>query len=86
MDAYIGEIRFFPFGFIPYGWYLCDGQKMPINENAALYSLIGTQFGGDGRIYFRLPNLTEGSPLNNTSNPMFGCYGINYDGIYPPRS
>lgn len=56
-DPYIGEIRIFPFGFAPYGWAQCNGQILPISQNTALFSLLGTQFGGDGRSNFALPNL-----------------------------
>jgi microcystin-dependent protein len=56
MDAYIGEIRVFGFGRIPRGWAPCNGQLMQINQNQALFSLLGTYYGGDGRTTFALPN------------------------------
>ncbi|MFV3131419.1 phage tail protein [Niveispirillum sp. KHB5.9] len=56
-DFFIGEIRLFPFQTVPNGWTLCNGQALQIQQNAALYSLIGIQFGGDGKTTFNLPNL-----------------------------
>ncbi|KPF81966.1 hypothetical protein IP70_22510 [alpha proteobacterium AAP38] len=56
-DFFIGEIRLFPFQTIPQGWAPCNGQSLAIQQNAALYSLIGIQFGGDGKTNFNLPNL-----------------------------
>jgi microcystin-dependent protein len=57
MDNYIGEIRPFAFGIIPRGWQLCDGSLLTIQQNQALYALIGTTYGGDGTINFALPDL-----------------------------
>jgi len=57
MDPFVGEIRLWALNFAPQGWALCQGQLMSISQNAALFSLIGTFFGGDGRINFGLPNL-----------------------------
>lgn len=56
-DYYIGEIRLFPYNKVPTDWHIADGTLMNISNNAALYSLLGTQFGGDGRTTFALPNL-----------------------------
>lgn len=56
-DPFLGEIRLISFNFPPKGWALCDGQLLPINQNQALFSLLGTTFGGDGRTNFALPNL-----------------------------
>lgn len=56
-ESYVGEIRLFPFRKVPSGWAVCDGSLLPINANQALYSLIGTSFGGDGKANFALPNL-----------------------------
>lgn len=56
-DAYIGEIEIFAFGYAPRGWALCQGQLMAIQQNQALFSLLGTTFGGDGRTTFALPDL-----------------------------
>ena len=54
---YLGQISVFSFGFPPKGWALCNGQLLPINQNQALYSLLGNTYGGDGRVNFGLPNL-----------------------------
>jgi microcystin-dependent protein len=63
MDAFTGTILMWPLGWAPYGWMLCQGQVLPVNGNAALYSLIGTTYGGDGVNTFALPNLTARFPL-----------------------
>lgn len=63
-DAFIGEIRIFPFGYAPIGWLECNGQQLAIRENPALYSLLGNRFGGDGRTHFNLPNLNGRIPVN----------------------
>ena len=57
MDPFIAEIRIFGFNFAPKGWAFCDGQLMPISQNTALFSLLGTFYGGDGKITFALPDL-----------------------------
>jgi len=54
---FLSEIRIFSFGFAPRGWALCNGQLLPINQNQALFALLGTTYGGDGRVNFALPNL-----------------------------
>ena len=56
-EPFLSEIRLFSFGFAPKGWALCNGQLLPINQNQALFSLLGTTYGGDGRVNFALPNL-----------------------------
>src|SRR5258707_3575136 len=56
-DPFVAEIRIFPFNFAPTGWAFCDGQLMPISQNTALFSLLGTTYGGDGRSTFALPDL-----------------------------
>src|SRR5436189_977322 len=63
-DQFVAEIRIFPFNFPPTGWAFCDGQIMPISQNTALFSLLGTFYGGDGKSTFALPNLQGSSPLN----------------------
>lgn len=64
MEPYVGEIRCFSFSKIPSGWLPCSGQTLQIQQNAALYSLLGTQFGGDGRTNFNLPNLNGTVPVH----------------------
>lgn len=56
-DPFVAEIRALPFTFAPRGWASCDGQLMPISQNTALFALLGTNYGGDGRVTFALPNL-----------------------------
>jgi microcystin-dependent protein len=63
-DQFVGEIRVFPFNFAPLGWAMCDGQLMAISQNTALFSLLGTQFGGNGTSNFALPNLQGSVPLD----------------------
>jgi microcystin-dependent protein len=57
MDPFVAEIRIFPFNFAPRGWAFCDGQLLPISQNTALFSLVGTFYGGDGKSTFALPDL-----------------------------
>ena len=56
-DPFLSEIKIVSFNFPPKGWALCNGQLLPINQNQALFSLLGTTYGGDGRVNFALPNL-----------------------------
>ena len=62
-DQFVAEIRVFPFNFAPRGWAGCNGQLMPISQNTALFSLLGTTYGGDGKSTFALPNLQDSSPM-----------------------
>ncbi len=62
-DQFVAEIRIFPFNFPPKGWAFCDGQLMPISQNTALFSLLGTTYGGDGKSTFALPNLQGRTPM-----------------------
>lgn len=63
-DPFLGEIKLFSFNYPPKGWALCDGQLLPINQNQALFSLLGTTYGGDGRVTFALPDLRGRVPLH----------------------
>ncbi len=63
-EPFLGEIRIFSFGFAPKGWALCNGQLLPINQNQGLFSLLGTTYGGDGRVNFALPNLQGRVPFH----------------------
>lgn len=63
MDCYIGEIRIFAGTFAPEGWHLCDGSTLDIHGNEALFALIGTTYGGDGRVNFKLPDLSSALPV-----------------------
>jgi microcystin-dependent protein len=63
-DPFIGEIALVPYNFAPQGWAFCDGQLLPINQNTALFSLLGTQFGGNGQTTFALPDLRGRVPVH----------------------
>jgi len=63
-EPFLSEIRIMSFVFAPKGWALCDGQLLPINQNQALFSLLGTTYGGDGRVNFALPNLRGQVPIH----------------------
>ncbi len=80
MDYFMGQIALFPFGFAPMYWMSCQGQILNITAYAALYSLIGTQFGGNGSTTFALPNLSNASPQAGMQ------YYICTAGLYPSRS
>jgi microcystin-dependent protein len=68
-DPYVGEIRMFAGNFAPNGWALCNGQLLPIAQNTALFSLLGTQFGGNGVSNFALPNLQASVPMGQGNGP-----------------
>jgi microcystin-dependent protein len=73
MDPFVAEIRIFPFNFAPKGWAWCDGQLMPLSQNTALFSLLGTTYGGDGKSTFGLPNLQGRAPMHTgAGNPSQG--------------
>ena len=67
-SPYIGEVRILSFAFPPKGWALCDGQSLPINQYQALFSILGTTYGGDGQTTFALPNLQGRVPLHSFGN------------------
>ncbi|WP_435579782.1 phage tail protein [Gilvibacter sp.] len=69
MDPFIGEIIMFAGNFAPRGWALCEGQLLPINTNTALFSILGTTYGGDGRTTFGLPDLRGRAPIGNGQGP-----------------
>jgi microcystin-dependent protein len=62
-DPFVAEIRIFPFNFPPKGWAFCDGQLLPLSQNTALFSLLGTTYGGDGKSTFALPDMQGNVPL-----------------------
>jgi microcystin-dependent protein len=74
-EPFLSEIRIMSFGFPPKGWALCDGQLLPINQNQALFSLLGTIYGGDGRVNFGLPNLQGSVPMHMGSGHTLGERG-----------
>jgi microcystin-dependent protein len=69
MDSFVGEVRVFGFSFAPLNWASCNGALLPISQHAALFSLIGTYFGGNGTSNFALPNLQGSTPLGVGSGP-----------------
>ena len=74
-EPFLSEIRIFSFVFAPKGWALCNGQLLPINQNQALFSLLGTTFGGDGRVNFALPDLRGRAPIHVGSGHTLGEKG-----------
>lgn len=74
-EPFLAEIRIFSFGFPPKSWALCDGQLLPINQNQALFALLGTNYGGDGRVNFGLPNLQGNVPLHMGGGFVIGQRG-----------
>ena len=74
-EPFLSEIRIMSFGFAPRGWALCNGQLLPINQNQALFSLLGTVYGGDGRVNFGLPNLQSRTPIHMGSGYTLGQRG-----------
>jgi microcystin-dependent protein len=74
-EPFLSEIRIMSFVFAPRGWALCNGQLLPINQNQALFSLLGTTFGGDGRVNFALPDLRGRTPIHVGSGHTLGERG-----------
>jgi len=74
-EPFLSEIRIMSFVFAPKGWALCNGQLLPINQNQALFSLLGTTFGGDGRVNFALPDLRARAPIHVGSGHTLGERG-----------
>ncbi|HEX8167380.1 MAG TPA: tail fiber protein [Beijerinckiaceae bacterium] len=75
-QPYIGEIRMFAGNFAPAGWMFCEGQTLPIAENDALFTLIGTTYGGDGQETFNLPNLASRVPIHMGTSPSGATYQL----------
>jgi microcystin-dependent protein len=69
MDSFLSEIRIFPYQYAPKGWAFCDGQSLSIPQNTALFSLLGTTFGGDGQQHFNLPDLQGSAPMHPQQGP-----------------
>ena len=74
-EPFLSEIKIMSFGFPPKGWALCDGQLLPINQNQGLFSLLGTTYGGDGRVNFGLPDLQGRVPMHMGSGHILGERG-----------
>jgi microcystin-dependent protein len=79
-DPFVAEIRIFPFNFAPRGWAWCDGQLMPISQNTALFSLLGTTYGGDGRSTFALPDLQGRAPMHPGQGPGLSLHDLGETG------
>src|SRR5438477_9290143 len=79
-DPFVAEIRIFPFNFAPKGWAFCDGQLLPISQNTALFSLLGTTYGGNGTSNFALPNLQGAAPLNFGQGAGLSLYDLGQSG------
>jgi microcystin-dependent protein len=82
-DQFIGEIRIFALNFAPVGWALCNGQLLPVSQNPALFSLLGTNYGGDGRSTFALPNLQGAVPINQGTGSGLSPYDVGQSGGTP---
>jgi microcystin-dependent protein len=75
-SPFVAEIRIFPFNFAPRGWAFCDGQLMAISQNTALFSLLGTYYGGDGKSNFALPNLQGRAPMHWGQGPGLSLHDL----------
>ncbi|HXG95064.1 MAG TPA: tail fiber protein [Blastocatellia bacterium] len=79
-DPFVAEIRIFPFNFAPQGWAFCDGQILPISQNTALFSLLGTTYGGDGKSNFALPDLQGRAPMHPGQGPGLSLHDLGETG------
>jgi microcystin-dependent protein len=79
-DPFVAEIRIFPFNFAPKGWAWCNGQLMPISQNTALFSLLGTTYGGDGKSTFGLPELEGRTPMHPGQGPGLSLHDLGEGG------
>lgn len=79
-DPFVAEIRIFPFNFAPKGWAFCNGQLLPISQNTALFSLLGTTYGGDGKSTFALPNLQRNAPMHPGQGPGLSLHDLGETG------
>jgi microcystin-dependent protein len=75
-DPFVAEIRIFPFNFAPKGWAFCDGQLLPISQNTALFSLLGTTYGGDGKSTFKLPDLQGRAAMHPGQGPGLSLHDL----------
>jgi len=75
-NPFLAEIRIFPFNFPPKGWAFCDGQILPLSQNTALFSLLGTTYGGDGKSNFALPNLQGSAPMHPGQGPGLSLHDL----------
>ncbi len=75
-DPFVAEIRIFPFNFAPKGWAWCDGQLLPLSQNTALFSLLGTTYGGNGKSNFALPDLQGRAPMHPGQGPGLSLHDL----------
>jgi len=75
-DPFVAEIRIFPFNFAPKGWAFCDGQLLPISQNTALFSLLGTTYGGNGQSNFALPDMQGNAPMHPGQGPGLSLHDL----------
>lgn len=79
-DPFVAEIRIFPFNFAPKGWAWCNGQLLPISQNTALFSLLGTTYGGNGKSTFALPDLMGRTPMHPGQGPGLSLHDLGETG------
>ena len=79
-DPFVAEIRIFPFNFAPQGWAWCDGQLLPLSQNTALFSLLGTTYGGNGKSNFALPDLQGRAPMHPGQGPGLSLHDLGEQG------
>jgi microcystin-dependent protein len=79
-DQFLAEIRVFPFNFAPTGWATCDGQLLPISQNTALFSLLGTTYGGDGKTTFALPDIDGRAVMQPGQGPGLSLHDLGEEG------
>lgn len=79
-DPFVAEIRIFPFNFAPRGWAWCDGQLLPLSQNTALFSLLGTTYGGNGKSNFALPDLQGRAPMQPGQGPGLSLHDLGETG------
>jgi microcystin-dependent protein len=79
MESFLGQIQLFALGFVPRGWILCDGSSLPIAHYSAVFALLGTTYGGDGRTSFAVPNLKGKEPIPGL------IYCLCLEGVFPMR-
>jgi microcystin-dependent protein len=79
-NPFVAEIRIFPFNFAPSGWAFCNGQILPLSQNTALFSLLGTTYGGDGKSNFALPNMQGNAPMHPGQGPGLSLHDLGETG------
>lgn len=79
-DPFVAEVRIFPFNFAPKGWAFCQGQLLPLSQNTALFSLLGTTYGGDGKSNFALPNMQGNACMHPGQGPGLSLHDLGETG------